>query len=999
MKSDVRLINLENLDINSLKLPDEKFDCYVICNHTIPDKELLLKLIQGEVKDINVCGKYAGIWEKGSDDICVEYENNGQKPSDWLVTTEESNLDSFINFLAFAHCEYYDDEVLSHNPILLFYDDENLKNYVLKRVEWLLEDTSTPDPHENDEDYDYSKDFALKERVELDCHTNKNKGACIIEPSKAVWGAFSSGLAGIAICDHYSVQAYADAYKEAKRKNKYLRVLYGVHINGAFVNNINVIAKNQEGKKAIYKYLTHYFTSEDNKITYEKNGINWTTTELQKIIDDNRENLLIGLSAYYNSTAMAEAMMMGKEADINLIREDIADCDYVEVAPICTYKKYNSRISDEEIKNAIRLIIDVAKEENKLIVATSAPRYVNNSDYLAYSILYEHNSQMKLPDGYDGHIYTTEEMRYAMDWLEDDDLVEEIVVTNTHKIMDMCEDFELVDETYHAPSDEFGNYKELVARTVIRLHDIYGPNVDPLIKARYDDELRIIRETKTASIYMLSTGIVDEAKFEGYITGTRGSIGATFTGFLLGLTKCNPLPPHYVCPKCHKAVWNATVADGFDAEPKMCSECGTPMKSDGHNIPYETFMGRNGERLPDIDLNVAPQFREKIVDVIKKVAPNNEVYRAGTIFGTSYKNAKKMVDEFAGEGEEVLDFDTKERLIEKIQSVAQSQGLHPGGEIIVPNGVDINDYTPLDKVDDVICTHNEYHNISDYFYKADILSHADPECFKFFKDNGLNYDEIDILDPKVMELFNPDNELEYDYAGIPEFGYGGNGKASEIIELVRPKKFSDLVKISALMHGTNTWNNNGKVLFEQGISLEELLGSRDDVFNTLIKYGIDRDMAYSIMEAVRKGKGIETDVGDYLLKCNLPSWFVKSCNTIKYMFPKAHAIEYVINELMLAWVKIYKPALFYASYFNFRTNTFELDTMCKSFEEIDERLMKLDEDGKGNSNLVDTLYIAGEMARRGIKLINKNAKDIDTNIIFEINPKNNKEIIVSSPTI
>ena len=162
MKSDITLINLENLNVNNLKLPDERFNCYVICNHTMPDKELLLKLIQGEAKDINVCGKYAGIWEKAGDDICVEYENNGEKPSDWFVTTEESNIDSFINFLAFAHCEYYDDEVLSHDPILLFYDDENLKNFVLKRVEWMLEDTSTPDSHENDEDYDYSKDFALK---------------------------------------------------------------------------------------------------------------------------------------------------------------------------------------------------------------------------------------------------------------------------------------------------------------------------------------------------------------------------------------------------------------------------------------------------------------------------------------------------------------------------------------------------------------------------------------------------------------------------------------------------------------------------------------------------------------------------------------------------------------------------------------------------------------------------------------------------------------------
>lgn len=996
MKAEVQLINLNNLDVDELELPEGKFVSYFICNKTLDCKKLLTKLIHAKTSEINAVGKCAGILEDDADKICVEFEENNPGLIDEVCMTTRLYIDSFITWLAFAHCQYFDDEVLSHDPILLFYDDEDLKNFVLKRVEWMLEDTSTPDPHENEEDYDYNKDFALKERVELDCHTNKNKDACLIEPSKAVRGAFSSNLAGIAICDSYSVQAYADAYKEAKRKKKYLRVLYGVSINGAFVNNINVIAKNQEGKKAIYKYLTHCFTLDDKAITYEKDGINWTTTELQKIIDDNRENLLIGLSAYNSSTAMAEAMMMGKEADINLIREDIADCDYVEVAPICTYKKYNSRISDEEIKNAIKLIIDVAKEENKLIVATSVPRYVNDSDYLAYSILYEHNSQMKLPDDYDGHIYTTEEMRYAMDWLNDDALVEEIVVTNTHKIMDMCEDFELNDETYHAPNDEFGgDYVALVTRTALRLHNIYGSKVDPLIQARYDTELKNIRENNTASIYMLSTGIVDEAKSEGYITGTRGSIGATLVGFLLGLTKCNPLPPHYVCPKCHKIVWNATVSDGFDAEPKNCDECGTLMKPDGHNIPYETFMGKDGERSPDIDLNVAPEFREKVVDVIKKVAPNNEVYRAGTLGTIRYKDAAEMVNEFAGEGEEVLNFDTKNELVDTIQKVVQDQGIHSGGFIIVPDGVDINDYTPLTKVDNVICTHNEYHTISDNFYKADILSHADPQCFKFFKDNGLNFDEINILDSKIMELFNPDNELGYDYAGIPEFGYGGNGKANEIIELVRPKKFSDLVKISTLMRGTNTWNNNGKVLFEQGISLEELLGSRDDVFNTLIKYGIDRDIAYDVMENVRRGKGLTEEQENLMLEHNVPKWYIESCKKIHYMFPKAHAVGYVTDALNFAWIKLYKPAYFYAQYFELRAKGIGIDVLTKTTEEIEElRDWLVGDSVKQLEAMKDAYTLAIEMKQKGINVVDKRTNKKPGR--FVVNRENENEIFYTN---
>lgn len=439
MKTDICSINLENLDINNLKLPDKSFNCFVMCSHTTPNKELLLKLIQGEVMDINVCGKYAGKWEKEVDDICVEYENNGEKPDDWYVLTEGSKLDVFIRFLGYAHHEYYDDEVLKHVPILLFYDDENMKDFVLKRVERLLEETFVLDSHADDENYDYSKDYMLKERVELDCHTKRSTNKCTMEPYNASWFAINAKLAGIAICDYYSIQGYIDTYREAKKIKFYnLKVLCGMNVHGAFVNNINVIAKNQEGKKAINKYLTHYSTKGDKKVTFRENGFTWLTTELQQIIDNNRENLLIGLA--YHSSAMLEALNNDKDIDVNLISEDIEDCDYVEIAPINTYKLYYPNKTDEEIKKAIRLVIDEAKKQNRLVVATSGPLYADDKEYLEYSALYERNNHKKLPDYYDAHIYTTEEMRFAMDWLDDDAFVEEIVVTNTHKIMDMCED-------------------------------------------------------------------------------------------------------------------------------------------------------------------------------------------------------------------------------------------------------------------------------------------------------------------------------------------------------------------------------------------------------------------------------------------------------------------------------------------------------------------------------------------------------------------------------
>ncbi|MDO4941207.1 MAG: hypothetical protein Q4E33_05905, partial [Erysipelotrichaceae bacterium] len=641
---------------------------------------------------------------------------------------------------------------------------------------------------------------------------------------------------------------------------------------------INVIAKNQEGKKAIYKYLTHCFTLEDKDITFEKDGITWQTTELQKIISDNRENLLIGLA--YHSTAMAEALMMGKDADINLIREDIADCDYVEIAPICTYKKYYPNKSDNEIKDAIKLIIDSAKQENKLVVATSAPQYVSRGEYLEYSILYEHNNHKKLSDDYDAHLYTTEEMKYAMDWLDNDELVEEIVVTNTHKIMDMCDDFKPMDNTFHMPYIEDA-YDKLESRVVKKMTEIYGTNVDRLITYRLETELKLIEDNGFAPIYMLAAGICDESRAQGYKYSYRGAIGASLVGYFLGISECNPLPPHTICPNCHRVVWNATVASGYDIEPHECRECGHIVKGEGQNIPYQTFMSTDGSRVPDIDLNLDPLFRENIVDVIKKVAPNNEVYRAGTVNTIKYKDAAEMVSEFAGDDESVIDNATREDLTRTISSVVVGQGKHPGGYIIVPKDVDINDITPLTKVDGDIVTHLEYHDISDNLYKVDCLEHADPAALRYMELLGLNLDEIDINDPKIYEMLNEDNGT----LGIPELG---SHYTSFILEKIKPKKFSDLVKISGFAHGTHVWTTNAEELFEKGMPLDELLATRDDVYNVLrFKYDLAENDAYKIMERVRKGKGLEDEQVSLLKEHNVPEWFIESCNKIMYMFPKA----------------------------------------------------------------------------------------------------------------
>ena len=947
-------IRLEELTKESLS--KEPFHCFVVCNHTAPTEELLETIIGSSVKEIDFCGKFAGAWDVVADKVCTKYENDGSRPSDWCVLTCDIVLDEIINHIVLGGLFDVDDDSLKQ---IIVYDDETLKEFIIKRANQeakiTLEDdryASEEEQQMSDEEFEevFIKERLAKERVELDFHTNKSKGEYVTDPYKAVWCANRLSLAGIAVCDNYSVQGYADAQRELLKGKKYLRVLYGMNINGAFVNNINVIAKNQEGKKAIYKYLTHCFTLEDKDITFEKDGITWQTTELQKIISDNRENLLIGLADH--STAMAEAIIMGKEADTNLIREDIADCDYVEISTICTYKKYYPNKSDNEIKNAIKLIIDSAKQENKIVVATSASQYVSKGEYLEYSILYEHNNHKKLSDDYDAHLYTTEEMKYAMDWLDNDELVEEIVVTNTHKVMNMCEDFKPMDNTFHMPYIEDA-YDKLESRVVKKMTEIYGTNVDRLITYRLETELKLIEDNGFAPIYMLAAGICDESRAQGYKYSYRGAIGASLVGYLLDISECNPLPPHTICPNCHRVVWNATVASGYDIEPHECRECGHIVKGEGQNIPYQTFMAIDGSRVPDIDLNLDPLFRENIIDVIKKVAPENNIVRAGTVNTIKYKDAAEMVSEFAGDDESVIDNATREDLTRTISSVVVGQGKHAGGYIVVPKDVDINDITPLTKVDGDIVTHLEYHDISDNLYKVDCLEHADPAALRYMELLGLNLDEIDINDPKIYEMLNEDNGT----LGIPELG---SHYTSFILEKIKPKKFSDLVKISGFAHGTHVWTTNAEELFEKGMPLDELLATRDDVYNVLrFKYDFDENDAYKIMERVRKGKRLEDEQVSLLKEHNVPEWFIESCNKIMYMFPKAHTIIYLINALKFAWVKLYKPAYFYAQYLEFREG--------------------------------ETYDVANEMDNRGIKVIDQ-TKDGEHGH-FAVNPENENEVL------
>lgn len=998
-------IKLEELTIDLL--PKEPFQCFIVCNHTAPTEELLETIISSSVKEIDFCGKFAGAWDVVADKVCVKHENDGSRPSDWCVLTCDDSLDNMINHIALGGLFDIDDDSLKN---VIVYDDESLKNFIIKRADQEAKITLEDDRYASEEEQKmsdeeleevFTKERLAKERVELNCHTNMSRNWHGISlPSFILHNAIRKDLAGVAITDIDSVQAYKDTFdyiKTHKKHNKFFKPIYGIQLEicqelgKEYMDYVTILCKNNNGKKALYKLLGSLTLSdsEDRKISFKDEEANGD--RILEFIKNNRDDILVGASCIGNKLIDDVFGEVGLDDALKTPQSfyDLSFYDYIEVAPISVYKSNyfhmwsekhaNPEFEDDEIKTAIKSIINLAKKHNKPIVAVSNAYYCVKEQLLTFNLANNKN----LDENVDLSIRTTEEMKYAFDWLNDDALVEEIVVTNTHKIADMCEDFEPFDNIFHMPYIEDA-YDKLESRVVKKMTEIYGTNVDRLITYRLETELKLIKDNGFASIYMLAAGICDESRAQGYKYSYRGAIGASLVGYLLGISECNPLPPHTICPNCHRVVWNATVASGYDIESHECRECGHIVKGEGQNIPYQTFMAIDGSRVPDIDLNLDPLFRENIVDVIKKVAPENNVIRAGTVITRSYRKAAEAVSEFAGDDEGVIDNATRENLIRNVKSVAAGQGKHIGGYIIVPKDIDINDVTPLTTVDGEIVTHFDFVNIKDNFYRMDCLEHPAPSALRYMELLGLNLDEIDINDPKIYEMLNKN----LGYLGIPELG---SHYTSFILEKVKPKKFSDLVKISGFAHGTHVWTANAEDLLKAGVSLHELPACRDDIYNTLhFKYDIDEKSAYTIMENVRKGKGLNKEQMTLLRENDVPEWFIESCNKIMYMFPKAYTIAYIFIALKFAWIKLYKPAYFYAQYFEFSDEEIDISVLTKSKEEINKQMLSL-RLGDLEKKDIEPYLIAMEMADRGVKLIDKRESDEPGH--FAVNPNNENEVL------
>ena len=771
-------------------------------------------------------------------------------------------------------------------------------------------------------------------------------------------------------------------------------------------SHLSVIAKNQEGLKSLYELIslsyTKYLaqlgnTSKSNEFLAEPRIIK---EELQK----RRENLLIGAGC--TQSDLFEVAMNKSQSDLE---EVMSFYDYVEIMPLSVYKSLldrNTLQSEAEIIRVIKRIIDTANQLDIMILATGNVHYNHPNDKIVRDVyihsqgiggtrhpLYLFDETKRLnTESPDQHFRTTDEMLNEFPYL-DESSVYKYVVENPNLLLDEIEQVSPVKEKLYTP--ELENSDALLKDIVYEnAHKIYGEKLPKIVNERLDFELKSILGHGFGVIYYISHLLVKKSLDDGYLVGSRGSVGSSFVATMAEITEVNPLVPHYVCTGCHYHEFfeNGEYSSGFDLPEKACPNCSKELMRDGQDIPFETFLGFEGDKVPDIDLNFSGVYQEVAHAYTKELFGEAYVYRAGTISTVAQKTAFGYVQGYYESMNETNDNRAwKSYLAYKAEGVKRTTGQHPGGIIVIPSYMDVHDFTPVqfpanNANSKWLTTHFEFHDIDENVLKLDILGHVDPTAMKMLEEiSGVDIMTVPVNDPKTLSLFSSPEALNVDprtyheptgALGIPEFG---TPFVRKMLEATKPKNFSDLVRISGLSHGTDVWRNNAEELIKNGLTLQDVIGCRDDIMVYLMQHGLKPKLSFDIMEAVRKGRGLEAAWEKEMNQKQIPSWYIDSCKKIKYMFPKAHAVAYVMMALRVAWFKVHRPLAYYAVYFTLRVTAYEIETMTGSIDQVKKRLHNIKsrlqsfetkhEVTSKEVALVDTLEVTLEMLSRGYKML------------------------------
>ena len=740
-----------------------------------------------------------------------------------------------------------------------------------------------------------------------------------------------------------------------------------------------ILAKNYIGLRNLYKLISYshlnYF--------YKKPRI------LKTMFNKYREGLILGSAC--EAGELYRAIVAGK-SDEEL--EEIASYyDYLEIQPLRN-NEYMIREGivegEEKLIEFNKKIVELGDKLNKLVVATCDVHFMDPQDEVYRRILQAGQKYDDADNQAPLYLRTTEEMLKEFEYLGKEKAYE-VVVTNTNLVADMCEKIKPISPEKcppHIPGCE-QMIKDIAYK---KAHELYGDPLPEIVQTRLDKELDSIIKNGFSVMYIIAQKLVWKSNEDGYIVGSRGSVGSSFVANMTGITEVNSLRPHYRCPNCkYSDFTDYGVKNGFDLPDKNCPKCGHKLDKDGMDIPFETFLGFNGDKEPDIDLNFSGEYQAKAHKYTEVIFGKGTTFKAGTVGTVADKTAFGYAKNYFEERNIHKPNAEIARISSGCVGVKRTTGQHPGGIIVVPKGREIFEFTPVqhpadDPKSDIITTHFDYHSIDQNLLKLDILGHDDPTVIRMLYDlTGIDPTKVPLDDKETMSIFSSTKALgvtpeqinsEVGSFGIPEFG---TKFVRGMLVDTRPTTFAELISISGLSHGTDVWLNNAQELINQGtVTLSEAIGCRDDIMVYLMKKGLEPNHAFKIMETVRKGKALKdpekwAEYVKMMQEHDVPDWYIKSCEKIKYMFPKAHAAAYVTNAFRIAWFKVHKPMAYYTAYYTIRADEFDSECMIFGKEKVKAKMKEIDNAGNAatvkDKNMYSILEIVLEMYERGIKFL------------------------------
>lgn len=822
------------------------------------------------------------------------------------------------------------------------------------------------------------RDEAPEKRVELHLHTKMSAMDATVNVADAVATAAAWGHPAIAITDHGVVQAYPEAYAAGKKYG--IKIIYGLEgylIDGddpqAASYHIIILAKNQTGLQNLYRL-----------VSYSHLHCFYRRPKLPRAkIMELREGLILGSAC--EAGEVYQAIISGKsEAEIERIASFY---DYLEIQPLGNNRFLigKSVQSAAELEEINKRIYQLGKRLGKPVVATGDVHFLAERDEVYRRILMAGQGYNDADNQPPLYFRTTEEMLAEFAYLGEE-AAYEVVVTAPRLVADQIDSVKPIPDGLHTPVME-GSEEQITSMAYARAKEIYGDPLPDIVQQRLDKELKAIVGNGYSVLYLIAHKLVKKSLGDGYLVGSRGSVGSSLVATMCEITEVNPLPPHYVCPKCKHSEFftDGSVASGPDLPPKNCPHCGAVMQKDGFDIPFEVFMGFHGDKVPDIDLNFSGEYQARVHKYCEELFGPEYVYRAGTIGTLAEKTAYGFVRKyFESKGKTVRAAEI-ERLVQGCTGVRRTTGQHPGGMMVVPKGYDIHQFTPIqypanDPSSGTITTHFDYHAIEEQLVKLDILGHDDPTTLRMLQElTGVDVRKIPLDDPDTLAIFSRTDPLgvspedigtSVGTLGIPEFG---TAFVRRMLEEIRPTTFGELVRISGFSHGTNVWTNNAQDLIKNGIAdAKEAIATRDDIMNALIQLGMEPSVAFKIMEKVRKGRGLSPEDEAAMKEVGTPQWFIDSCHKISYLFPKAHAVAYVMMAFRIAYFKVHYPLAYYAAYFSVRGD-FDVSLATLSVAELRNVIARIA--AKGNDatakekNTLTVCEILVEAKMRGVKFL------------------------------